>query len=452
MKALDVADIIKVIDGDLRTVNNNFLIRNAVRRSRELKENTLYFHLYKNRKLNWTQLNNHKTIVIVTEDASVFERIKEAVPIVQVKNIQEAYWNFVEYYRGLFEIPIIGITGTCGKSTTKEMIKHILSAQLNVRATYKSNNGPSTNFRYLMQIDDHTQAAVIEMAVINPGDVAKSCRHFKPQIRVLLNIGTYHLVGCKTPENYIKAKAEILTDIDPINDVLIVNEDDENIKKIDLSDCKRVISFGYQDHCHWQAKKVKSDENGTSFFLTYDNHDYKVFVPGLGQHNVYNALAALAAVKEVGVDLEDAIERLQTFTHLEKHLEVREGPNRCTIIDDNWNNTPPSMEAALRSLSALAGKKHKIAVLGYMYNLGTSKYAREQYAQLGKIVAEVGVDTLVVIGDKPIEIGKKAIESGMDEKKVYFIKRGAEVPQLLAPLLNKNTVVLLKAPEDGVTL
>lgn len=452
MKTLDLREIIEVIDGELKTKDYNLLIKNVVKRARGLDDHTLYFHLYKKRELDLEEFTKYKSTVIVTEDPNCFKSSQDDVAVVLVKDIDEAYWKFVDYYRGLYDIPIIGVTGTSGKTTTKEMIKHILSEKRNVKATYKSWNASRANLGYLLRIDDDTEAAVFEMGVAYPGDLIDSCRYFKPQIRILLNIGVYHLVGCKTPENYLKAKAEILSGMNPAKDFILLNGDDENVAKVDVTHCVNIVYFGYQDHCHWKAKNAKSIHGGTSFDLTYENQDYEVFVPGLGEHNVYNALAALAAVQQAGVDIQEAINRLQTFRHLNKHLEVRKGPQGSTILDDNWNNTPPAMEAALRVLKEVAGKKFKIAVLGYMSNLGTSSYAQEQYANMGNIVVETGVDLLVVIGEKPIQIGKKAIEFGMDDSKVYFIAQGNEVAELLRPYLNENTVILLKAPKDDVVL
>ncbi|AJY74848.1 UDP-N-acetylmuramoyl-tripeptide--D-alanyl-D-alanine ligase [Paenibacillus beijingensis] len=451
MKGLYLHEIVNVTGGKLKTKDRTFLVKDAVKRVRDLNDSTVYFHLYKKRDISLEEFKKYKATVLVTEDADYFMTLLDDVAIIQVKDIDEAYWKFVEYYRSLFNIPIIGVTGTCGKTTTKEMIKHILSEQYKVQATYKSWNASRANLGYLLRIDESTQAAVFEMGVDWPGDLSESCRYFKPQIRILLNIGVYHLVGCKTPENYIKAKSEILDGMDPANDVIILNADDENIRKIDVSHCEKIVYFGFQDGCHWKAKEVKTVKEGISFTLTYENRDYEVVVPGLGQHNVYNALAALAAVRYAGVDVEEAIDRLKTFKHLRRRLELREGPGGCTILDDNWNNTPPSMEAALRVLKEIAGNKLKVAVLGFMYNLGTSSYAQVQYAKMGKVAAEVGVDILVIIGDKPKAIGNKAIECGMDKSNVYFISQG-EAAAKLSPFLNKNTIVLLKAPEDDVAL
>jgi UDP-N-acetylmuramoyl-tripeptide--D-alanyl-D-alanine ligase len=450
MKSIYLKETLTKIEGHVVSGNDNLLIKNAVTTHSGLNHNTMYFHLHKN-KVREEVFNQYQSIVAVTEDPECFQMLKQEVVIVHVKDIERAYWKFVDYYRSLFDIPIIGITGTSGKTTTKEMIKHLLSKKYKVQATFQSNNSIYMNLPYLLGINDHTEAAVFEMGVDWPGNLLNSCQYFKPQIRILLNIGVYHLVGCKTPEGYIKAKSEILHGMDQESDILILNADDDNIKKIDVSPYKRKLYFGFSEHADFKAKNVEKSENGTLFTLTYKNEDTQIFVPGLGTHNVYNALASLAAVIYAGIDFNEAVESLKTFKHLEKHMELRDGPNECIVLDDNWNNTPPSMESALKVLKEIGETKKKIAILGFMYNLGNSSYAREEYRKMGKVVVEAEVDYLFIIGDRPKEIGMKAIELGMDKSKVYFLQTGNEILKALNPLLSKDTVVLLKAPDDHVS-
>jgi len=332
------------------------------------------------------------------------------------------------------------------------MIKHILSRRYNICSTRNGNNALAFDFSYLLGINNTTEAAVFEMGVDCPGNLTYSCRHFKPQIRVLLNIGVYHILGCKTLEGYIKAKAELLDNLDPINGVLILNSDDENIKKIDVSKFKQIIYFGVGKNAEYKASDIKADEDAIKFMLHHKGNSYKVYLPGLGKHNAYNAMAAIAAVSKIGIGIDEAIEALKTYKPMVMHLQLRKGPKNCTILDDNWNNTPPAMLAALDVLEDIGKTKVKIAVFGQMYNLGTGSLADEQYREMGKKVVEVGVDILVIIGDIPKEIGRRALELGMAKDKVFFIEDGIEALDILNPYLNDEVVLLLKACEDKTTI
>lgn len=453
MKGIDLHKIVKVIRGDATHPFNKFTIKDAVRSQNSLDvPYTLYFHL-RDKTIRPQIFKKYAPVAVVTENPSLFDPVRDHTIIIQVKDTRKAYWRFVDYYRDLFDIPVIGVTGTSGKTTVKEMIKHILSTKYKVQATYRSYNTNNSDLRYLLRIDDKIQAAVYELGVGSPGDLTEHCRHLKPQIRVLLNIGVYHLTGCKTPEGYIRAKAELLNEMDRAKNILILNADDKNINKIDVSGCRRIVYFGLSDKARYRASRITTTPTGTSFTLTYRGKRYRAFVPGLGKHNVYNALAAIAAVRQTGIGLKDAIASLKEYRHMRRHLELKKGPGGCTILDDTWNNTPPAMEAAIGVLKDL-GRQYKrtIAVLGYMYNLGESKYAQEQYARMGKVAAEAGVDLLVIIGKIPLEIGKAAIKHGMDKRKVRFVSSGKDIPGVIAPYLGKDSLVLLKASEDGVSL
>lgn len=447
MKWLYLNEIVAQIGGSLVQGTGNPLIKNVVTKRYKVDNHTLLIDLYTKRKIRSKLFQKYKPIVVVTEKPQDFNHLGDDVIVIKVEDVDEAYWKFIDYYRSLFDIPIIGVTGTCGKTTTKEMIKHILEKRYKVQATYKSFNGGHRNHRYLLGIDETTGAAVIEMGVDSPGDITFYIKYFRPQIRILLNIDVYHLVGCKTPERYLEAKAEILHDLDPVNGTLILNADDENIKKIDVSKFRNIILyFGFSDGCDFQATDVAYDRGGMRFTLRHQNQTYPVFVPGYGKHNVYNALAAIAATWSAGVDIKEACERLASFNQVIEHLEFHSGLGGCTVIDDTWNVTPLSMANALQVMKEIAGSKTKIALLGYMPQLGDGEYARQEYAKMGEKVIETQVDFLIVVGDEAKEIGRKALELGMDPSKVYFSNSGTEIYQILKPFLNQDSVVLLKIP------
>lgn len=453
MKSIYLYDILKVIEGVLIKGNLNTIVQDVAYALWGVKkDNTMYIHKSKNSIKQLDSLNKFKNMVIVTEMPEFFSKLGKNVSIIKVDDINETYWKFVNYYRGLFDIPIIGITGTCGKTTTTEIIKHMLSKRYNICSTYNGKNATAYDFSYLLQIDDTTEAAVFEMAVIYPNDLKFTCKHFKPQIRILLNIGVYHILGCKTLEGYINAKSELLENLDPVNGVLILNSDDENIKKIDVSKFKQIIYFGISENTEFKASDIKPNGGTITFVLEHKNKTYEVYLPGLGKHNAYNAMAAIAAVSKVGIGINEAIEYLKTYKPMIGHLELKKGNSGCTILDDNWNNTPTSMSSALEVLKEIGESKLKIAVFGSMPNLGTGSVEDEQYSKMGEKVVEVGVDILVIIGDAPKRIGSRAIEFGMAKDKVIFINNGDEVKNILRSYLNEDSILLIKGCKNKISV
>jgi UDP-N-acetylmuramoyl-tripeptide--D-alanyl-D-alanine ligase len=458
LKALNLQSIVEKINGKVIKGDTEIIIKDVVKHFKNIKDNILFLDIRKRKSFNADLLIQYNAVAIVTDEPEKFSCIEGNFTLIQVEDIKDAYWKFVEYYRSLFLIPIVAVTGTCGKTTTCHMIRHILSKKYKVNSTIsavkirETLNSYRNNLNYLSKIDEKTQAAVYETAVAAPGQLSNTCRHFKPQIRILLNIGVYHLKGCKTPEGYINAKAEIIEGMDPIKDLLILNADDENIKKIDISKVERIIYFGIDNKADFQAKDIVCSSKGTNFTISYRDKSYKGYINMLGKHNVYNAMAAVIAVKAIGIDIEEALEHLKTFKSVYKHLELKTFKGGLQILDDSWNNTPTSMESALSVLKDIANGRRKIAVFGLMPALGTGKYAQEQFAKMGRKVVEAGVDMLIIIGDIPKEIGRTAIRLGMDKNNVFYAKDQMDVDSYLRPYLDKNTIILFKSSEENVNL
>ncbi len=444
MKSLYLSEILNVIGGQVSQRDRNCMISDVTTRYKNIKKrNTLCF-LAKKRNKKLSKLNISDSAVIVTQNPSFIAKKLTRNTIVKVKNVKQAYWEFVKYYRNQFKIPVIGITGTSGKTTTKEMIKKILSCHYHVHGTKDSKNGWWRGLYYLLGIDEKTEVAVFELGLGKPGSLKKSCAYFQPQIGLLLNIGVYHLQGCKTMDNYIKAKAELLEGLSN-KGTLFINADDENIKKIDFSKYKgKIINFGLGENCQYRADDIYYTNKGLEFTLYYQDKAYPVLIQGFGKHNVYNALAALAAVHAVNIPLKDSIKAIADYKPMRQHLQFRDGINGSTIIDDTWNCTPPSVKAAIEVLEETANGRKKIAVIGYMPQLGENGI--KEYSALGESVVKAGVDLLVTIGDETIDIQTRAVEMGMDKNMVINCNTGNEVYDVLKPLLDKNAIVLFKFP------
>lgn len=443
MKNIILKDIINLIDGKLKYGNDNIIVKNAVCRNKYLQDNTVFFHLDKTDKINWSKFEKYNNFIVITEKVDDSIKIQEEFTVVLVKDIKKAYWRFVKYYRNLFNIPVIAVTGTCGKTTTKEMIKHILSRFYKVNATFLSSNATSMNLPYLMDIDDRTQAAVYETGVAYyPGDLLNSCSYFLPNIGIITNIGIDHLSGCGSLENYIKAKAEMIKGLN-YKGTLILNGDDKNIKKIDLNNFNgNIIYFGTSKKCDFRATNVKYTKNGMEFTIIYHNLPYKIVIPGFGYHNVYNALASIAASHALGIGIKECGEILKSYEYISSHTQIFNGIKDSTIIDDTWSSNPTSTEAALEVLTNISKGKKTIVILGKMSLLG--EYENKFHSKIGDLVYKYGIDILVTVGKIPKVIGKRALELGMKERNVYMLKDGNNLYEILKPLLDENTILLVK--------
>jgi len=219
-------------------------------------------------------------------------------------------------------------------------------------------------------------------------------------------------------ENYINAKAELLEGL-ATDGTLILNSDDNIINKIDLSPFKgSIIYFGIKNRAHFSATDIEYENEGMKFTLHNQNKSYSVYVPGYGEHNVYNALAAIAATHSIGIGINESINWLTSFKPVRQHMQCRPGINGCTIIDDTWNCTPLSMESAIQVLKDLGKSKTTIAVFGYMPRLGAA--GNPEYYRIGEKVAEAGIDLVLTIGDEAAIIGQQAIKTGLNKNRAFF--------------------------------
>ncbi|SDN62574.1 UDP-N-acetylmuramoyl-tripeptide--D-alanyl-D-alanine ligase [Psychrobacillus sp. OK028] len=448
MKAHTVSKIRGIIAGKLVQGMDDTKIYFGAYRIKQIKhKNTILFT--NKRIVNWKSLEEFFPLVLATEWNYKENEIPDNVTVIYVANSEHAYWTFIHYYRSLFDIPVVAITGTSGKTTTKEMIKHILSFDHKVTATNLTSNSRTAYLQYLLKMEEDTEAAIFETAVGAPGDVLKAGEYFKPTIGIITNIGAHHLNYCKTLEGYIAAKGEMVDIIDPTG-VLIINGDDINTRKINVKRFSgKIVKVGKKRNCHFKAMNIHYRNDGMQFSVQHKNKNYQVFVPGFGEHQVYNALYAIAAVYEMGVSVTDAAKRLRSFIKYEKQLQVLEGINGSLILDDTWSLTTTSLQAALKVLNEVGAEKKKIAIIGTITDLGSWGYIIHKEA--GSIVYQNGVDLLITIGFHAKIIADHAVELGL-KSPVYKFNNGTLAYNLLKEIVDDETIILIKGDMYSQTI
>ncbi len=427
---------------DIKTVSEKPIMIDHIKTSvLDIDHNTVIFNLHKTHTLNIRRLENFENCYIITDQPILksYRHLKHR--FLFVFDIEKAYDKFIDYYRSLYNnIKTVAITGTCGKTTTKEMIKQVLEKKYQTTGTILSKNSLRFNLDYLLDIDESKQFGVYETALTDPGQIIYSAKFFKPSVGVITNIGIDHLSGCKTMDNYILAKGEMLAALEN-KGTLIINSDDANIKKIDFSSFRgKILGFGIKHKTDYYASDIKYQDDMIHFNLNHKNKQYEVKVPGIGEHNVYNALAALAVLDVLGMDLSLAVKYLASYKHIRAHLEKLEGLNGSTIIDDTWSSNPTSLHAAFSALKDT--KVTKVAVLGNISYLGD--FVLEQCKNIAKMVVDYKIDYLVTIDAFSNRIGEEAIKLGMERNKVLHCKNEEELKQVLTELLRPNVLVLFK--------
>lgn len=418
--------------------SEDLLIMHGAYRLKQVRQpHTILF--IKQKIVNWDRLKPFFPIAIVTD--KLLQTDSKEVAIVKVDDVDVAYWKFVRHYRSMITIPIIAVTGTSGKTTTKEMIFHLLSGDLSVAHTNSTNNSRTAHLMHLLSIGEETEAAVFETAVGAPGDLTNAATYLQPNIGIITNIGEHHLNYCKSIEGYIAAKGELCKALEP-DGILIVNADDTNTRRLDLMQFKgTMFTFGIQNPSDFRAEDIVYSRNG--MYMTVVNYEkrYRMYVPGLGEHQVYNALAAIAAATLVGMDMNRITERLRSFEPMNKQVQVVQGINESIMIDDTWSITTTSLGAALKVLEAIGTGKKKIAVIGTITDLGSWGYIIHE--QAGKMLANSGIDVLITIGEHA-RIMADVVKQSKTVDEVHACMNHHRAFELLKERMNKDSITLIK--------
>ncbi|MGM0854495.1 MAG: Mur ligase family protein [Bacillota bacterium] len=442
MKSLQLKEVIEVVGGRLVHGSKDLVVKDAViyHLHTIFQSHTMIF-LDRRKPFNYEKVKHLEPFVIISDARNSGEKYQEAFAVIEVENIRKAIFSFAEYYRRLFNIPIIAITGTNGKTTTKDMIVHILKKQYSVQSTARSRNAPRKSFEYLMGIDEDTDVGVFETGLGAPGNLRYHCDIFQPTIGIITNIGIFHLDKCKTLEKYVAAKGEIIEGLKN-KGTLLVNGDDENIATLPLKDYKgKLVSFGKSAGADLRATNIKIDSSQTKFTMTYEYKQYPVVLPCLGEHQAYNAMAAIGAVMDVGVDIPNAINALQSFNVLEKHLQVKRGINDSTIIDDSWSLTPGALKEALKVLQSIAYDRKKIVLIGDIGRLGD--HTTKTHLEVGEMISEQEIDVLITYGPNAKQVAERVAEKNTNIQ-VYPYLNIQDVYQKVSSLLSPDSLCLFK--------
>ncbi len=358
--------------------------------------------------------------------------------VLLVEDTGRAFMLLAAYYRSLFSIPVVGVTGSVGKTTTKEMVYAVLSEKYNTLKNEGNLNNeiglPTTVFR--MNAD--YEAAILEMGMSAFGEISRLSQVAQPNIGIISKIGVSHIEHLGSREGILKAKLEILDGLKP-GAPLVINGDDDLLSTVELTD-RRVIRFGIENsRCDYLATDIKQGDKETSFTVVFAGKAQAVTIPTVGIHNVYNALSAFAVGIYLGVSPEQAAQGLSKYVTSGMRQRVSDFGG-ITVVEDCYNASPDSMRAAVQVLKGMNAKT-KALVFGDMLELG--EISADAHREIGTLAARCGIDRLYTYGDMAALAAETASANGIAFARSFNDK--AELAAQLKKDICTGDAVLFKA-------
>lgn len=414
--------------------------------SRKIKENDLFFALVGENfdgNVFIPQAMEKGAVCAVTSRKDSFP-----FPYILVDDTLKALGEFAKNYKSRFSLLTVGVTGSVGKTSTKEFIYAVLSQKCKTAKTDGNFNNEIGMPLTLIGIDSSYKAAVIEMGMRGMGEISYLTKIARPDIAVITNIGTSHLENLGTRENIAKAKLEIAEGL-PDDGILILNGDEPLLKNIGNIKNK-VIYAGINDkNCDYLAYNIKEFPDFISFSVKCPENKIleDIKIPVVGVHNVLNSLYAIVIGLISGMDENSVREGLFAFKGVKLRGEIS-NKNGVTVIEDCYNASPESMRASLMVLSHIAKENggRKIAFLGDMKELGDD--SAKMHFEVGKYAAESGTDILFTFGSDAQNIAEGAIQNGFPKENIYKITDTENTDgaiEVLSKVLKKGDTVLFKA-------
>lgn len=444
MEKLSVQEIVEAVNGELLGGDPDSWLTGVSTDTRSLKPGDLFF------ALTGEHADGHQYVgraievgargVVVAKESAV-PRGADAVAV-KVDDPLWALGELAKYYRSKFDVSVVGITGSVGKTTTKEMVASILGRNWRVLKNTANFNNEIGLPLTLFQLDRDHEMVVLEMAMRGLGEIRRLAAIAKPSVGLITNVGISHIERLRSQGSIAEAKGELLAELPP-DGVAVLNAEDGYFTIMRNRFRGRVISFGSCKGADVIAAKIKCLAGGRyGFTLLMEDDAIEVKMPVLGYHNVYNALAAAAAAVGMGVDLHTIRDGLENFSPPAMRMELVKSKAGYAVLNDVYNASPASMVAALKTLDALKGYKRKIAVLGDMLELGD--YAPKAHRDVGTALMEHRVRMLVTVGPLARGIAQGAKAAGFSEDAIQSYGDSSEAARSLKSQLTRGDVVLVK--------
>lgn len=454
---LKIKDILKCTNGKLIIGDTEKECKNYSKDTRTIKKGDTYIGI-KGEKFDgssfWKDaLNNGAETVIINniklDEIEEYKKLNKN--IIQVEDTIKAIGEMASYkikiQKEKYNLKVVGVTGSVGKTSTKDIIANVLSKKYKVLKTEGNNNNhiglPLTILRL-----QNEEIAVIEMGMNHLGEISYLTKIAKPDIAVITNIGTSHIGNLGSRENILKAKLEILEGMDKKK--IVINNDNDLLNKWYLENKNNIEihTFGIKNESEFNAKNIKLKENSSEFICENKNEKINIEVPVGGEHFILNALCGLTVGKLLNLNNEEIKNGIKDFKLTAKRMEINHLKNNITIINDSYNASYESMKASISNLKNMNGER-KIAVLGDMFELGD--FSEKLHKEVGTEIYKNKIDKLYLIGNYSKFIGEEAEKEGYKKENIFYFENKDELFNNLKNNLKSGDIILIKA-SNGMKL
>ena len=366
--------------------------------------------------------------------------LPEGLGVVEVRNTLEALQRFAANYRQLLSIKTVGVTGSSGKTSTKELIASVLRTRFKTKATEGNLNNHIGVPLTLIRFDEDDEYGVVEMGMNHPGEIRPLVEMARPEIGVISSIGPAHIEFFADQAGIAAEKAELIAGL-PDEGVAVLNSDDEWSRRVANRTRARIVWTGSRVESTWRAEDVRVAADSITFSLFHNGSSAKVKLPVVNRVMVSNALLAAAVGRECGLTMEEIARGLEAVTLPGGRMKVVPA-HGAWIINDAYNANPDSMRAALTALSEFPGASRRLAVLGSMGELG--QHATELHRGIGEFAARQNIAFLVAVGPHAEAYAKGAMAAGLGVNQIVAALDAEEAAVALKPLLREGDAVLVK--------
>ena len=444
MKSLLLNEVRQAVHGEWKTEFHKGLVNGVSTDSRQIKQDDLFI------ALRGQKHDGHKFIgdaiaagakgVIVDRNMPLTEQMQaQDICVIQVPDTLVALGQLARFYRKVLGhgVTVIAVTGSNGKTTTKEMIYHVLSKHRNGwRSPGNFNNAVGVPLS-VFGIDPDHDFAVLELGTNAPGEIAALSRIAQPDIAVVTSVSAAHLEGLRNLDGVCAEKASIVTGLRERGVIVCSNEYQPLVDKLRPTG-HTLIRFGIDQNAEISASELEA-RDGTVRFRTNDRAEVRL--PMIGQHNVHNALAALAVSRRLGISSDAFADAIADFPGIPRRMSVHD-VNGITIIDDAYNANPAGMAAAIEELVRRSGARRRVFACGDMLELGAD--AEYYHRELGRLIARSNIDLLFATGELSAITAQAAIENGMGVGAVQKSINSRRLARLIKSSIRDEDVILVK--------